>query len=294
MSDHPTRRDFLKTVIVASASCALPGVLVSRANVRSFWFLHTPSNESWPIDDPVIWSWRNARQPILERARERLLSLDAGDPQRIIRLVVRRCKLNLIEIRSGQVEVDHWGKMGLADLRPFFKQHRLARKGVRVTLIDRKKELTTIQTGADFLYGERLAEDFPLEAYVEKWRKRSGEEPDDWTPTPCSGSSFCWEGVEPGWIPWRVLKSAWRHEDAPLCQNCDKPTILVGFGRVQCGMFNWGHTFHRICPECQRRFEDNCLSDLEKWIVANLHERCWPDFQMIWGCPVKWVPPVVS
>jgi hypothetical protein len=67
-------------------------------------------------------------------------------------------------------------------LRPFFKQHGLATKGVQVALIDRKRELTTVQTGDALLYGERLAEDFPLAVYLEKWQRRAIEEPDDWTP----------------------------------------------------------------------------------------------------------------
>lgn len=55
----------------------------------SFWFLHTPTGESWPVDDPVAWALENARQPILERAREGLLKLTPSDDQHIIRLVVR-------------------------------------------------------------------------------------------------------------------------------------------------------------------------------------------------------------
>jgi len=202
----------------------------------SFWFLHTPTGQSWAVDDPVAWLLENARQPILERARERLVTLDAADPQRVIRLVVRRCQLNLLELRPGRVIVHHWGQ-GRADLRPFFKNHGLARKGIQVALIERKRELTTVQTGDDFLFGERLTERFPLGGYMDKWRRRAIEEQDDWQPAPCSGSNYCWEGVEERWIPWRVLKSAWRHENAPLCQNCDKSTLLLSFGYFVCGFY---------------------------------------------------------
>jgi hypothetical protein len=45
-----------------------------------------------------------------------------------IRLITRRRKLNLLELRPGRVMVQHWGQQGQADLRPFFKQHRLALK----------------------------------------------------------------------------------------------------------------------------------------------------------------------
>ena len=41
----------------------------------------------------------------------------------IIRLVVRRCRLNLLELRPNQVVVHYWSRHGQADLRPFFKQH---------------------------------------------------------------------------------------------------------------------------------------------------------------------------
>jgi hypothetical protein len=181
-------------------------------NPRSFWFLHTPTGDSWAAADPVSWSLEKTRQTILERARERLVTLDhSAEPQRVIRLVVRRCQVNLLELRPGRVIVHHWGQ-GRADLRPFFKKHGLARKGIQVALIERKRELTTVQTGDDFLYGGRLTEKFPLGVYLEKWRRQSIEEPDDWTPVPCSGSNYCWEGVEQSWIPWRVLKSAWRQQ----------------------------------------------------------------------------------
>jgi hypothetical protein len=125
-------------------------------------------------------------------------------------------------------------------LRPFFNQHGLARKVVQVALIDRKRETTTLQHGDDFLYGERLAEEFPLRVYLEKWRRRAVEEPDGRTQAPCSCSNYCWEGVEQHWIPWRVLKLAWRHEDAPLCQNCDRPTLLTAFGYFACGFYKRG------------------------------------------------------
>ena len=200
MSDQPTRRNFLQTTVVTAASLLMPRVLAWKQNSRSFWFLHLPTGDSWSVDDPVSWSLKNARQPILERARERLVTLDASDPQRVIRLVVRRCRLNLLELRPGQVVVHYWGQDGQADLRPFFKQHRLARKNVRVILIDRKREISTVQFGDDFLYGERLVRFWPLEvycvrAYRKKWEQRFTEESDDWTPAPWSGSNYCWEGV---------------------------------------------------------------------------------------------------
>ncbi len=291
MSDQANRRDFLKTVIVAGASFALPGVVVARPNARAFWFLHTPTGEAWRIDDPVIWSWQNARQPILERARERLLTLDAGDPQRIIRLVVRRCKLNLLEIRPGRVVVHHWGQQGQGDLRPFFKQHRLARKGVHVVLLDRKWEASTVQHGDDFLFGEKLPQDWPLEVYWTKWRRRDREERDDWTAAPGTWSGYAWDGVEPNLIPWAALKSAWRHTTPLLCLNCDKPTILTNFGFPWCGMFNRRPRFLHACRECRRSFEDASVKDVPRWMMANLDAEVRPDFDMVWDRKEKWEPP---
>src|SRR5260370_23810782 len=151
-------------------------------------------------------------------------------------------------MKGWALVVHHWGQQGQGDLRPFFKLHGMATKGVQVALLDRKRELATVQTGDAFLYGERLAENFPAEAYEQKWRRRAIEEPDDWQAAPCSGSNYCWEGVEQRWIPWRVLKSAWRHENGPLCQNCEQPTLLTALGYFSCGFYHRGSKAIRICP----------------------------------------------
>jgi hypothetical protein len=89
----PTRRTFLQTAVAAAASLFPPGG-VRAGGTSGFWSLHTPTGESWAVGDPVAWSLENAGQPVLERARERLVTLTAADPQRVIRLVVRRCRLN--------------------------------------------------------------------------------------------------------------------------------------------------------------------------------------------------------
>ena len=102
----PTRRTFLQTAVAAAASLLLPGGV--RAGGTS-WFLHVPTGDSWPVIDPVAWSLENPRLPTLERARQRLVTLAAADRERIVRLVTRRCRLNLIELRPGRVVVHHWG-----------------------------------------------------------------------------------------------------------------------------------------------------------------------------------------
>ena len=200
-------------------------------------------------------------------------------------------RLNLIEIHPGRVVVHFWGQQGQGDLRPFFKAHGLARNAVRVILIDRKREATTVQSGDAFLYGERMTEKFPLGVYLEKWRRQAIEEPDDWTPAPCSGSNYCWEGVEQRRIPWRVLKSAWRHENAPLCQNCDQPTLLTAFGYFACGFYKRGPIVVRVCPLCSSRFEDDSPWDGPEWMRANLDEPLLPSADLMFGHPVKWTLP---
>ena len=101
-------------------------------------------------------------EPVLERATEGLAKLTTYDGDRIIRLVVRRCRLNLLELHTEQVVVHHWGQQGLADLRPFFKTLRLARRRVEVVVRDRRKEVVAVKPGDDFLFGERLGRAFPL------------------------------------------------------------------------------------------------------------------------------------
>jgi hypothetical protein len=255
-------------------------------------FLHVPSGKSWEVADPIQWCLENAHQPILERARERLLALrPSADPQRVIRLVVRRCSVNLIELLPGRVVVHHWGPMGRADLRPFFKEHSLARQGVEVFVIDRKKELITVQPAADFLYGERLAQEFPLGLYLDKWQRRFEEEPDDGAAAPGSWSSFCWDGIEQGCIPWGALKSAWRRRSPAPCPNCDQPTILVGFGLVSIGMFSRMPRLVDICPLCRRLFQDHSRLDMEAWVAAHLDAEVLPGYELFWGKPRPWAPP---
>jgi hypothetical protein len=223
--------------------------------------------------------------------RSGLVTLDAADPQRVIRLVVRRCRLNLIEIRPGRVVVHHSGQQGQGDLRPFFKQHGLARHHVEVALLDRKREVSTPRHGDDFLFGERLAPSWPWKAYWRKWQRRAEQERDEWTATPHTRSGFAWEGIEPNRIPWAALKSAWRLTTAPPCLNCDLPIPLTSFGFPWCRMLNRRPLFVHTCGKCQRLFEDRSVGDVGKWIVKNLEAEVWPDYDMVWDRTRKWEPP---
>ena len=284
------RRTFLQTALAAVASLSLPGFLSARGTPKSFWFLHTPTGESWDVEDPVSWSLENAWQPVLERASEGLSKLTASDDTRIVRLVVRRCKLNLLEIRPGRVVVHHWGQQGKADLRPFFESHRLARRDIEVVVKDRKKEIITTKTGDDFLFGDKLATDFPLERFSSKWVSRFQQNPDDWTAAPGTWSGYAWYGIEDNRIPWAALKSAWRRTVAPLCLNCGEPTILTNFGFPSIGMFNRYPLFVHLCGNCRRSFRDESVKDVGGWMTKNLDAEVRPDFIMMWGQRVKWEP----
>ena len=289
---NPSRRHFLQTTAAAVASWFLPRNIFARTPARSFWFIHADSCTSWPVADPVKWSLDSAQEPILHRAAEGLAKLTADDGDRIIRLVVRRCRLNLLEVQHDQVVVHHWASQR-ADLRPFFKQHGLARPQVVVVLRERKKEVATTQHGDDFLFGDRLAAGFPLDLYQSKWQGRLVNQPDDWTPAPGTRSGFAWGSVEDN-IPWIALKAAWRRTTPLSCLNCDKPTILTNFGVPWDGLFNRTPRFLHVCGACQRSFRDESVKDVRQWIVANLDAEARPDAEMVWdrrialgteGCP---------
>lgn len=287
MSHQPSRRDLLKITAAAIASLMLPRSLLAGKPDKSFWFIHADTGDSWPVADPAQWSLENARQPILERASQGLRKLSANDGQRIIKLVVRRCGPNLLELHPGQVVLHHWGQQGQADVRPFFKAHGLARREIEVVVRDRKKEVITTQPGDDFLYGDRLAADFPLDLFQRKWGRRFEQDADDWTPALGTSSGFAWDGVEDGRIPWAALKAAWKRAAPGTCLNCDGPTILTNFGLRQVGMFNRSPNFVHVCGACFRSFKDESVKDVGAWIVENMDAEVRPDAEMMWGRRVK-------
>ena len=279
----PTRRDLLKTTATIAGALLLPKAVVA-TSVPRFHFIHTDTQTSWPVPNPVQWSLQNSHEPILARAAEGLWKLSVGDGERIIRLVVRRCSLNLIELQPGSVVVDHWGS-NRADIRPFFKSHGLARQEVQVVLRDRKNETVTTLTGDSFLYGVPLASDFYLELFQSKWARRFSNEPDDCTAVLGTSSGFAWNGLQDGFIPWAAMKSAWR-SGSGVCQNCSVETFLVNFGLRQVGIFNRCGFVEHVCGACRRSFKDETV-DVKAWMVANLDEEVWPGFEMVWGKRVK-------
>ena len=69
MFHQPSRRRFLQTTAAAIASFVLAKSLLA-GKPDKFWFIQKDTGNSWPVADPILWSLENARQPILERARE--------------------------------------------------------------------------------------------------------------------------------------------------------------------------------------------------------------------------------
>lgn len=276
----PTRRDLLKSLAATLTAWFLPHRLFATPHSPRFHFIQIAPQHSWPVADPVSWALQNRRQPILERAAEGLAKLTPTDGDRIIRLLVRRCGLNLLELRPDHVLVHHWGQH-LADLRPFFKQHGLARPENVVELRDRKKEITTTKTGDDFLFGAKIATDFPLDLFVSKWNNRFSIEPDDWQAAPNTNSGFAWDGVEDGRIPWAAMKSAWRQAGPGVCLNCSGQTVLVNFGLPWTGMLSRSPRLESVCPTCRRVFRDEAV-DVKAWMAANLDADVQHGFEMVW------------
>lgn len=236
-----------------------------------FWFIEATTGAAWQVTDPSSWCLEHAREPILAPARDRLLVLSNADADRIVRLVVRRCRLNLVEVQTARVVVHFWSRGGLAQLRPLFKQLSLARPSIEVFCIDRKREAAVVCPAIDFLFGNAPSPAFSWPAYFEKWRKSALAEPDDWRAAPDSSTNFSWEGVQDERIPWAVLKRAWGREAAAFCLNCDTPLFLTGFWFVR----SKSDVIWRACFRCHRQFEDRSLFVL-RWMVRHLEPDLWP------------------
>jgi hypothetical protein len=279
------RREFLQTTAAITGSLILPTSLFAKPS-SNFHFIHADSCKHWPVPNPITWSLQNAHEPILASAADGLKKLTHKDNDRIIRLVTRRCSLNLLEIQGSRVHVQFWGTKGQAELKPFFKQHGLARPEITVELRDRKKETVTTLTGESFLYGVPIAPDFPLEVFQEKWKQRFVYEPNDSQAAPRTASGFAWDGIEDGCIPWMALKSAWRRGGSGVYLNCSGETLLTNFGLRQVSVFNRASCFDYVCGTCRRSFRDS-VEDVPGWMVASLDENVRPGYEMVWEKRVK-------
>lgn len=201
----------------------------------------------------------HTHEPILARAAEGLAKLTTSDADRIVRLVVRRCSRNLLEAQGNQVHVQFWGLQGLADLKPFSKSHRLARREIGVVLRDRKDETVTTLTCDSLLYGVPLATDFDIELAQNKWERRFVNESRDLDAAPGTRSGFAWNGLPDGSIPRATMKSAWRRVVPVSCLNCSGETFLMNFGLRQMGLFNRVGFVEHVWGVCRRSFRDEAV-----------------------------------
>jgi hypothetical protein len=241
----------------------------------AFYFIHNKKLDVWSITDPVQWCLDHKTDPMLERAWEGLSARSPDEGERILRLVLRRCGLILVEIDLPQVNVQHWGQL-VCDLRPFFKKQELTGDEIRVRLLNRKKEIATEKCGRDFLYGAPLAPNFPFEIVNQKWLQRSVIELDDDTLAPLSQQEVYTRNVGP--ITWGTLKSIWQRNDPDVCPNCEQSTsIVVSYRMRVCGFYRFSPDVIRICAKCRRSFVDSSRN-MREWIRENVDQRYWPEW----------------
>ena len=121
-----SRRTFLLATVALAGSFILLHRLFAQ-NPDRFHFIHTDTQDSWPVLDPVLWSLEPAHEPVLARAAEGLSKLTPGDGSRIVRLVLRRCGLNHLEVHPGRI-------VGQALLPVLSRQDNVAKKTVGLAL----------------------------------------------------------------------------------------------------------------------------------------------------------------
>lgn len=191
------RRDFHQSNVSIAEASLVPHELFA---TPIHHFIQTTALNSCPIANPAQWCLDHKYEPILGRACDGLRKLSTSESDLIIRLVGRCCGVNLVEVHTNHVTVYHWSQQ-LADLRPFFKAHRLSSPDVQVTLLERKKEIATNKTGDEFLYGQTIAMDFHIELFLSKWKSRFQQETDDYLAASKTNSGLAWDGLELGQIP---------------------------------------------------------------------------------------------
>lgn len=186
---------------------------------------------------------------------------------------LRRFGLNLVEIRSSERIVIHYWT-DLADPRLLFKEQRLARPEVQVGHWRHKNGSVVLQPGHNFLYGERPLHDFRWGQIQQEWQHRDQEEADDWTAA--AVRTYSREGLPERWIPWAILKSIWRREEAPLCPNCDVPLVVIAF-RLNRHLLSENDSYlDRVCFSCRRLFQDWCDDSPWAWLVKHLAPAMLP------------------
>lgn len=278
-----SRRDFLRSSIGA---CAPDLYRVKLKCPADHSILDPVTGHFWQVKDPVEWSFQNVDKAVLARARNGLRSLLPTDSDRIQRLLVRRCGINLIRINTRSIEVQYWGNLGLADLRPFVKHRRLGSRHIKVVLIDRKREQVRIRKGADFLYGSPIQDPSVVPVYIRMWDQRHRIESGDWGCAPCSNTAFGWRDAKSNGMPWMVLKGLWRQTTPEKCPNCDLRMICSKIDSKRCGIsFRPRRAVTFMCSSCCR-VHDFPIDDT--WFIGNLDMNLWPEderLQVDWKLP---------
>lgn len=242
--------------------------------MNKFWFVQFQPMSWWPVLDPVAWCIDNAHLPLLDPALDRLMSGDVGsDPQRLLNVVLRRCKLNLVEIPTSNRVLQHYWT-DLADPRLLFKEQGLARPDVQVALVQHKYGIVVLQPGDKLLYGEKPWHGFRWTDYQCKWDRRGQDEADDWMGA--TRTNYSWEGMPERWVPWAVLKAIWRRKDTPPCPNCDMPLVLVAF-RLNRHLLSSNDSYREwVCFFCRRWFVDWCWGSIWPWLAQHLEPPLLP------------------
>ena len=255
----------------------------------TYYFLHVPSNRSWPTDGtPHQWLLDRRDDDLLAPARERLLT-SPDDPEPCLRAVLRRCGLVLIRVvTESQVVVRYWSGPA-PDVRAWAKQSGWNRPGVQVAFVREKAgKVVVYRDGQDvLLYGERIGPNFPWDIYAAKYERRGVEENDDSGATPASFTNFVWQGSPHERPGWRLLKSIWIAERVE-CPNCDVPLLLIGFD-WRMGMLSFQSArVVRVCLRCRRRSvatEEEPLT----WLAGLLPPPLRPVSLQLWQpIPIDW------
>ena len=281
----PCRRGFMQAAaaLVAAGSIPTGG---AAAPVPRCYFVGPAG--AWAADDPAAWALaRQADLPELEHARERLATLTLDRHENILRVVLRRGPLSLVEVNGAMVTAQHWTRPGKVDLRPFFKANGLARPDVAVTIVYRKKEITENRTGKEFLYGSPIPADFPADVFARKRLNCFVVEADDNAPAPFTGSGFGWQGVPGDSIPWRALKSAWRNAPQTACPNCDGSALIRNFGYRQVSFFGFAGALVNSCFRCGTE-ETTIAGDHISWLTRHLEVAHRPVDRLVFGARRPW------
>jgi len=284
----------------AGGLVATPPPLGSRAALEllpSKWLFDDQTGDFWPTEDLYRWIDDHAHGERFERAWQGLD--EADDPDRRLRLVLRRCSFQTVEIElppagapaaelSGGdaptaaevsparaiITVQHWSTQH-GDVRPLFKALGLPRPGNVVRRINRKKGTVSTVDATEYLYGLPPAAGLDLAVLEAKWSRRPAGGPPDWSVATTRVWRDSWPQRLAYGTPWAALEHAWSRVTPLECPNCDEPTILTGYGWQWAGMFRHVGVREYTCLTCRKRF-DEPEADMKAWIAATIAPKFRP------------------